>query len=209
MTLVKPETRAEADDEARRLAWARALISERDQDTLGTLEGDRPWVARAHRWQTRRALGARVALIYRIAFEDAAGATVESRLIGIAIDLADARRRGLSRRTIEQLLRQVEPRIQSAITVATAGWRCSAEDGVRSFTSTRTARRRAIAARAASDHRREYQPGLFDRRVERAREHAADESVDSDSAGARQLAETSVSGAITQRPPQLLLVLTP
>jgi len=209
MTLVKPDTRTEADDEARRLAWVRTLISERDEDMLGTLEGDRPWAASAHGWRTRRALGARVVLIYRIAFDDAAGATVESRLIGIATGLGDARRRGMGRRAIEQLLRQVEARIQSEITLATAGWRRSAEDGVRSFTSTRAGRRRAIAAQTAGDRQREYQPGLFDRRAERAREQAADESTDSDAAETRRQAPTRVSEATTQRPPQLLLVLTP
>ena len=210
MTMVKLDLRTEAQDEARHLARARALTSERDEDALGQLEGDRPWAARARGWRTRRALGgARVTLIYRIAFEDAAGATVESRLIGIAIDLADARRRCLRRRAIEQLLRQIEPRIQSELAVATAGWRHLAEETVRSFTSTRTARRRAIVAQAANDRQREYQPGLFDRRAERAREQATDESARFDAAAAHQLAATNFSGAITQRPPQLLLVLTP
>jgi len=205
---MRPDSRAEAEDEARRLAWARALTSERDEDALGTLEGDRPWAARARGWRTRRALGARVALIYRIAFEDASGATVESRLIGIAIDLADARRRCLRRRAIERFLLQVEPRIQSEIAVATASWRHLAEESVRSFTSSRTARRQAIVAQT-DDRRREYQPGLFDRRAERVREQAADESAGSDTAVAHQLAAMNFSGAITQRPPRLLLVLTP
>ena len=209
MTMVKPDLRTEAQDEARRLARARALTSERGEDTLGQLEGDRPWAARARGWRTRRALGARVTLIYRIAFEDAAGATVESRLIGIAIDLADGRRRFLRRPAIDQLLRQVEPRVQSELTVATAGWRRLAEESARSFTSTRTARRRAIVAQAANDRQREYQPGLFDRRAERERGQATDESARFDAAAAHQLAATNFSGAITQRPPQLLLVLTP
>lgn len=209
MTMVKPDLRTEAQDEARRLARARALTSERDEDALGQLEGDRRWAARARGWRTRRALGARVTLIYRIAFEDAAGATVESRLVGIAIDLAGARRRCLRRRAIEQLLRQVEPRIQSEIAVATAGWRLVAEESARSFALTRTARRRAIVAQAANDRHREYQPGLFDRRAEREREQATDESARFDAAAAHQLAATNFSGAITQRPPQLLLVLTP
>jgi len=38
MTMVKPDLRTEAQDEARRLARARALTSERGEDTLGQLE---------------------------------------------------------------------------------------------------------------------------------------------------------------------------
>jgi hypothetical protein len=208
MTMVKPDLHSEAGAEARRLAWARALTSERDEEALGQLEGDRPWVVSARGWRTRRALGSRVVLIYRIAFEDASGATAEARLIAIAIDLTDARQRHLNYRTIEQLVRQVEPRIQSEIAVATADWRRSVEQSVRSFASARLARRRAIAAQAANVQRREYQPGLFDRRAERARDQTSEESASAGAAAAHQLDATSL-GAIAQRPPQLLLVLTP
>ena len=87
MTMVKPDVRADAVDQAHRLARARALTRGREEETLGRLEGDRPWAARARAWRTRSALGSRLALIYRVVFEDPSGATVESRLIAIAIEL--------------------------------------------------------------------------------------------------------------------------
>jgi hypothetical protein len=180
-----------------------------DEETLGQLEGDRPWSARARGWKTRCALGSRIALIYRIAFEDASGATIESRPIGIAIGLADARRRCLKRRAIEQLIRQLEPHIHAEVAVATAGWRRSVEAGAREFASVRGARQRAIVAQTATNRQHEYQPGLFDRRAELARGHATEESARIDEAAAHQLTVTRLADAITQRPPQLLLVLAP
>ena len=208
MTMVKADLRAEAGAEARRLAWARAFTSERDEEALGHLEGDRPWAVSARGWRTRGALGSRVALIYRVAFEDASGATVEARLIAIAIDLTAARQRRLTYRTIEQLVRQLEPRLQSEIAVASADWRREVEERLLSCASARIARGSAIAAQGANVQRREYQPGLFDRRAERARDRASEESGRADAAAAHQLAEASLP-AIAQRPPQLLLVLTP
>src|SRR6185503_15876484 len=112
------------------------------------------WAVSARGWRTRMALSSRVALIYRIAFEDGSGATAEARLIAIAIDITRARRRP-TYRTTEALVRQIEPRIQSEIAVATADWRRSVEQSVRSFASARLARRRAIAAVAVNLHRRE------------------------------------------------------
>jgi hypothetical protein len=208
MTMVMADLRAESAAEACRLMWARTVTNAGDDEAVAWLEGDRPWMAVARGWRTRAALGPRAALIWRVAFEDAAGATAESRLVPVAIDLTHAGRRRLNRRSIEQLVRQLEPRIHREIERATGPWQRAAEEAMRSFASAHAARTRAIVEQMANTRPREFQPGLFDRRAERARDQLG-MPADGTGDAAERPAASRFSGTIARRPAQLLLLLMP
>jgi hypothetical protein len=72
----------------------------------------------------------------------------------------------------------------------------------------RTAREFAIAT-AAISAKDAFQPGLFDRRAERARGKATAAAADIGSAAARRLAANDRLNAIGRPAAQLLLVLAP
>jgi hypothetical protein len=154
-------------------------------------------------------LGSRVALVWRMAFEDAAGATVESRLISVVVDLAGVGHRCVGRKRLEEMVCDLEPMIRAEIASASAGWQRDADQAVRSFIAARTARRRAIAERIANRPAREFQPGLFERRAERARERVAQDDREAESDATGRLHALRSIGAIALRPAQLLLVLAP
>jgi len=113
------------------------------------------------------------------------------------------------RRWIEAIVRELEPQIRAQIDAAGRDWRRAVDSAVRSFTSARTARERAIAARTAASGAGAFQPGLFDRRTERARVRLAAAAADTESAAAGRLAAFARSNAISPRGAQLLLVLAP
>jgi hypothetical protein len=209
MTMMKPDSRTEAETEARRLIRARALTRDQDDEAVARLEGDRPWMTVARGWRTRRELGSRVLLIWSVALEDTDGMAIESRLVAVAVTLNIEQSRRLSRQALEHLIRRVEPQIHAELDRTTAGWQCTAEACVKTFASARTARRRAILQHVADGGAREYQPGLFDRRAERARSLTAVESAEADGTAARQLAASCLLGTFARRPAQLLLVLVP
>jgi hypothetical protein len=211
MTMVMPQLRVEAEAEVGRLTAARALTNDGDDVAVGRLEGDRPWMAVARGWRTRQALGARIVLLLRVGFEDATGVTIESRLIAVTIDLTQVGRASLSRRSIEALIPHLQPRIRGQVDDAIAPWQRAAEATVRSFAAAHSARTLAIVEPLANTRTREFQPGLFDRRAERgrARDALARESDRVEATAAEPAAASRSCGAITRRPPQLLLVLTP
>jgi hypothetical protein len=209
MTMVMPDLRSEAEAEASRLTRARTLTQAGDDDAVARQEGDRAWMAIARGWKMRQALGSRVVLVWRVALEDAAGAAVESRLIAIGVDLPGAGRRRVTRERLEHVVRGCEPRIRAEIARATTGWQRDANQTARSFIAARTARRRAIAERLATAPAPEFQPGLFDRRAERARDRSARQDTEAEASAAEQLQASLSIGTMAMRPAQLLLALAP
>jgi hypothetical protein len=203
------DLRAEATAEARRLTAARAFMVEGDASVLAQAEGDATWIAFARRNRIRRALGSRLLLVWRVAFEDGGGALVESRLVPVVVELSRAVCGPQRRGWIETIVRELEPQIRAQIDAAGSDWRRAVDSAVRSFTSARTARERAIAARTAASGAGAFQPGLFDRRTERARVQLAAAAADTESAAAGRLASFARSNAISPRAAQLLLVLAP
>ena len=202
------DLRAEATVEARRLAAARAFTVEGDASVLAQLEVDATWIAIAGRNGIRRTLGSRLLLVWRVAFEDAGGARVESRLVPVVVELSHAVYRRRRRTWIEAIVRELEPQIRAQIDAACGDWRMAVETVAHSFTSVRIARNRAIALRAKATVDA-YQPGLFDRRAERARVQLAAAAADARSALADRRAAFGQSSVIGPRPAQLLLVLAP
>ena len=140
-----------------------------DDGALAQLEADGPWIAVARRRRIRRALGRRLLLVWRVAFEDAGGALVESRLVAVTLELSHAVRGPRSRQRIEAIVRALEPQSRAQIEADGRDWREAVDAVLGSFTSTRTARERAIAVGCRDALARSaFQPGLFDRRAERA-----------------------------------------
>src|SRR5206468_12935254 len=102
------------------------------------------------------------------------------------------------------------PAPSGAIARVIAHWPTLALRSVPAILSTRLARQRAIQAlsgmpRGVAD----VQPGLFDRRAERARLAAAAAHADADAHRRRRLAALELGSAVSTSPPRLLLVLLP
>ena len=203
------DLRAEAAAEVRRLAAARAFTVEGDASTLAQADGDATWIAIARRSGIRWALGSRLLLVWRVAFEDGGGALVESRLVPVVVELSRpvcGRRR---RPWFEAIVREVEPQMRAQLDAAVSDWRQAVESVAGSFASARTARERAIAVRVSAAGAEAFQPGLFDRRAERAHLRLRAAAADTEAAAATRLAAFVRTSAILPRAPQLLLVLTP
>ena len=187
---------AAARDEARRLTGARALIG-----VSRPFVADGPMVSIARRRRLRTALGGRILLVYRCAYEDATARLVHSRLVGITIAV---------QRYGPDLLRArwSEPSLLARIDDECAEWRDAAQHVTREFALARRARERAIAANHSAVPL-SFQPGLFDRRAHRA--HAAHEhhAVECAAQLAVRLAAVEAACTLTLRAPELLLVLIP
>ena len=203
------DLRGEATAEARRLAGTRAMTVDGDAGVLTQAEADGPWIAVARRRRIRRALGRRLLLVWRVAFEDAGGRPVESRLVAVTLELSAAVRGHLSRQRIEAIVRALEPQSRALIEADGRDWREAVDAVLGSFTSMWTTRERAIAAAAGTAAGNAFQPGLFDRRAERAREHATAAAADIGAAAARRLEMIGQYTPIGPATARLLLVLAP
>jgi len=212
MTMTTVDLRSEATAEARRLTNARALLRDGDENAARRLEGDAAWIAMPRRAGLKRTLGGRVCLVWRVAFEDASGRLVESRLVPVIIEVRPAkdelRRIRDRRRWIQSLLQEADGLIRARIDTACDTWRAEVVRLADAFASAR--RRRATDARGAADDRPFVsQPGLFDRRAERAREANASAVADTERIAAERGYAIAASAEIALRPSRLLLVLAP
>jgi hypothetical protein len=206
--------RMEAEIEAARLAQARALDGDGDGDreALAQLEAEGPWILVARRSGLRRRLAGRALLVWRVTCEDAAGRSVESRLVSVAIQLS----MGMSgaprtRAARAAFLRDLETAAGALVDAVVRDWREAAGEAARSFLAARVTREHAMAA--AADHARrgpdEYQPGLFDRRAERAHGQAARAGADGRRDAADRAAVLARSMDLIVRPARLLLAVVP
>ena len=207
MTMVMVSLRAEASSEASRVADARTHTRDEDDDALAQLEADGPWIVIARRTRMRR-LGRRVLLLWRVAYEDASGRVAESCLTAIAIQLRASPTR-LTRAWIGAVLRAIDSDVRAQVEADTRGWRDAASSTVQSFSATRLARERAIAAPTRATALDAFQPGLFDRRAERLRQLHAGAVADDDRDATARLAALERSSAIVPQPARLLLVVVP
>jgi hypothetical protein len=194
--MVHVDLSVEAAAEVERLTRARGLAAGADR-----FPPDQPLIGIARRSAVRRALGGRVLLLWRLAYEDSVGRLVESALVAVTIELSgagfDVRHAGWSHASLLALVHD-----------GCGPWCASARDVVYRLSATRVARERAIAeARAASTNT--FQAGLFDRRAERA--HVADAKGAAELAAqiAARMKAVVAAGAISLRAPDLLLVLIP
>src|SRR5215213_657275 len=83
MTMTLMDLRTDAEDEARRVGSARALIQNGDEEALVQLEGEAAWIGFPRRPLVRRALAGCICLVWRVALEDQSGRVVESTLVPV------------------------------------------------------------------------------------------------------------------------------
>jgi hypothetical protein len=205
MTIV--DLRLDAIAEAERLTSARRLLRDRDERALDRLEGDATWIATCRRTAVRRSLGGRVCLIWRLAFEDASGRLVESKLVPVlvAAPRSAVRRSSASMASFVQHVSDlVRPRVEAEC----EAWRAEVMRLAGAFAAAQTQREREIAARPERS-RGDFQGGLFDRRAERSRDIHAAAVAESESAAAARLRAIRAAVQITQPPSRLLLILMP
>ena len=186
-----------ARDEARRLTEARALIAQA-----------RPWVADgplvgiARRHRVRAALGGRCLQLYRCAYEDAAGRVAHSTLIAITI--------ARGRKTIDvRRARWTDATLLARIDHECGAWRGAAQRVTADFTVTRLSREQAIASNRRATAAPSFQPGLFDKRADNVHIALERDAADFSARLAARIAAIESAGALTLRPPDLLLVLIP
>lgn len=193
MTMIAASLRAEAAAEVRRLERGRAMIRGGDERALARLESDAAWIAAPRRWRLRRALGRRACLLWRAAFEDACGRVVESRLVPVVVDPE---------------WQVFEPAIRARVEAECDEWAGEVARVINAFTSARLARERRIGLHRRSA-RNASQPGLFDRRAERAIRSHDTAAAESERDALDRLRALASAGAIARLPARLLLVLVP
>ena len=201
MTMTLVDLRLEAEDEARRVGCARALIQSGGSESLVQLEGEAAWIAFARRPVIRRALAGRMCLVWRVAFEDRSGRLVEARLVPVFAHLA-------RRKQMRSLLRDAEEGIRARVEAASDKWAESATQAARAFAEARRAREEAIARLPQRPHG-PSQTGLFDRRTERAQQAQAAIDNEADEAAVERERSLNDRLVIVRRPARLLLVLVP
>ena len=219
--LNRPDLHDACELELGRLAFGRGLLNRfgsrhsagRLQPNHGgvVLESDRPLVARAKRPALRRAL-----------------------LIPLIVEVRRAPGRW-TWQTIDELRRDLEPMLKPDACAAdddcltglseprrpAAGarpiaqeaarfvsrWHAQAQHSAHAFFSARVARERAIQSRLPATNAGVMQPGLFDRRAERAWMAAAAARFDADALRRQRIAALERASDFSPMPPQLLLVL--
>jgi hypothetical protein len=182
------DLRAEAAAEVQRVLRARTFTREGDEGAVAQLEAHGPWITPARRPALRRLVGRRLILIWRVAYEDACGGRAETRLVPVVIELSAARHTWITAR-----LREVDSDVRGLIDAEGREWRETVERLVGSVASVRTA----------------FQPGLFDRRAERAQRVHATATAESERITADRIASSERVAVVVLQPAQLLLVLAP
>ena len=205
------DLRTEAVAEARRVSRARSMVRNGDEHALARLEADATWIARSRRSRLKRSLGRRACLVWRVAFEDAAGRVVESRLVPMLIDLGREfiESRQPRRARIRSLLCQIEGPARTRIDAECESWRTQVAHIAGAFAVARLARERDIAGGRHAGSPTAGQAGLFDRRAEREHQDRLAAIAGREQAARDRLAAAAGGGAIALVPPRLLLVLVP
>jgi hypothetical protein len=225
MTLMN--LRAEAENEARRVSEARALTQHGDEEALVQLEGEAVWIAFPRRPRIRRALAGRICLVWRVAFEDRSGRCVGTRLVPVLAHVGRVLQppHGFGRtvaavgegalgpapnRTnqVRSLLRDAEDIIRARVEATCDEWVESATQAARAFAEARLAREAAIGALPRRRHA-PSQPGLFDRRTDRAQRARAAINDGAEDAALDRVRPIGDSAIIVRQPARLLLVLVP
>jgi hypothetical protein len=180
---------------------------QRGASIAGQLEGCGPWVARARRSGLRRTLGARAVFIWRIGCENGCRALIESSIVPTSVELHGEWPR--DHKGLASRLQHATLELRSVIDDHARDWRRAVEQVARGFWTTRLLRERAIAALRRIDSDALFQPGLFDRRAERAHRHEVDASAGGKRDREARLAALEQMAIVTDGAPELLLVLLP
>jgi superfamily II DNA or RNA helicase len=198
----------EAGAEAARLAAARRLSVETDDNVLESLDASGTWIATARIRTTRVQLRRRVLAILRVAYQDGQGRTSHWMLVPLAVAVPGLHRR-LGRAEVRRILRVIGAELHAAAATASSREGDAIAAIMRTLAKVRVSRERAIAQLLLEVPRSGLQPGLFDRRAEHADliDRAAIDDAAADQAG--RLAACERAAKVTARTPRLLLVLLP
>jgi hypothetical protein len=205
MKMTTVDLRSDAKAEVRRLTYARALVHDRDEPALASLEGGATWIAMSRRPGVRRSLRGRLCLVWRVALEDPSGRVVTSKLVPVLVEV----QRGAGRQSpswIREVLQHADGLLRARVEDECEAWRVEATRVANAFSSARLRREREIAAPADRGHLAS-QPGLFDRRTERSHEARASAAAESERAAAERLRASITAARIAAAPARLLLVL--
>jgi hypothetical protein len=187
-----PSLEHDAHAEAVRVAAARMLTRDGDEQLLARLESRGPCMMRAGHARTRARLRGGSIMIWQVAAADASGRQTGSALIPIAGADANCVNE-------DELLRFVDR--------AAGPWRKRFSDNHGRFINCLLQRERAIDVtrrlRHAARSRGGFQPGLFDRRGER--EHLLDVAADAEQS--QRLVALERASVLSFLPPRLLLVV--
>jgi hypothetical protein len=207
MTMTTVNLRAEAIAEVSRLKRARTLLHDHGEESLVSLEADGTWIACARRPRLRRTLKGRMCLVWRVAFEEPSGRLVDSTLVPMLVELrGSANRRSLG--WIQSFLQRADDLMRARVEKECELWRIEVTRLASARSSVRAQRERDIAG-PADRGRRNSQPGLFDRRADRAQEARASAAAEAERNAAARLQAILDDTQISQQPARLLLVLLP
>ncbi|MEO8259001.1 MAG: helicase-related protein [Acidobacteriota bacterium] len=198
----------DAQAEAARLVAARRLSGAADDRMLGLLEGAGAWIVTASLRRTRLRLRGRVIAILRVEHENGQGRTSHSMLVPLAVTAPRLLRRP-GRSEVVRILRSMTRQLQAAAATAAGGAGGGIVTAARALAGVRLRREEAIARARRDGPRSELQPGLFDRRAERAARIVEAASNDASADQNERLADCAGATAITIRTPRLLLILLP
>ena len=199
----------EAAAESVRLAAARAVHTDRNDEAWTAVEIDSPWVAITRNRSTRANLRSRLLLLLQAALDDPSGRSVESIVVAIAVSLKRLPLRRRDRSWIAGVLQAAGGRVTTLVDAASQEWREEALQLNRAFVATRLERERAIAAAIAGEAPAALQPGLFDRRADHARLAALAVRSDAEHEATERIRAVERAAAISAQPAKLLLVLVP
>jgi superfamily II DNA/RNA helicase len=187
-----PTLAEEAGREVSRLAAARAFTKAGDARALAALEAGSPWLARTRQWRTRARLGGRTLTLWRIAAVDGRGTRFASTIVGAAMD---------------EWRDDMREHVRARVEQASRAWRERAADTYRTFVAARIGRKQSAPREETSS--RAFQPGLFDRRTERARLAIAAAERGRNDGRSDAIATVEAASTVTFPPAELLLILTP
>jgi superfamily II DNA or RNA helicase len=204
-TLWTPSLEHDGRLEAGRIARARTFVRAGDDQALTRLDALGPAVSTTRRWRTRAVLGTRALMLWQIVAQDGSGRALASTLVTVAVD-------NHRPHTDEEIRRRVED--------AAVAWRQAVTINHRAFINSRRLREHAVVAgRSLFDPARSllvppsssdlFQPGLFERRGERAHRVVVAARVEADRDRVERLATIERTAAVSFLPPHLLLVLRP
>ena len=203
------DLRTAAIAEASRIAAARSLLRRGDEAAREWLSTRRPWMAASRSGRRRSTLRGGSLLMWQVAAEDSCGSVVAASIVPMIVQFAAATEARSPRIVATELVSRLEScppqpiadvlRERTARMVAVA----------RAFADARLVRERAAAARCSSlPPPTRFQPGLFDRRAERARRLVIAADTEDVGTAAARIAAAAGGAAVTAARPMLLLVLT-
>jgi superfamily II DNA or RNA helicase len=198
----------EAALEHARLVWGRSFLDRNGQDPVVEPAAETA-AAIARRRRLRSTLGSHLLVIIRSRFEDGVGRTVASHLTALTISVSPRILRRTLAEGITAVLRDLSPAAMAALDPSCAAWNADSKHHHRSFWQTRLAREHAVATARCALVSPGFQPGLFDRRAERALQTGNDRREAMSDEVVRHLSAMEHAAVIEAKEPGVILVLVP